>query len=54
MSNGLAHDIWVQNVCKGYQQMTKVVASKERVKDTLDLQNKACNCLTLCIRETHK
>ena len=35
-SNGLAPDIWVQNVCKGYQQMTKVVTSKERVKDTLD------------------
>ena len=24
--------IWVQAVFKGYQQMTKVVASKERVK----------------------
>ena len=24
--------IWVQTVCKGYQQMTKVAASKERVK----------------------
>ena len=23
--------IWIQTVCKGYQQMTKVVASKERV-----------------------
>ena len=23
--------IWVQTVCKGYQQMTKVVASKKRV-----------------------
>ena len=24
--------IWVQTVCEGYQQMTEVVASKERVK----------------------
>ena len=24
--------IWVQTVCKGYQQMTKVAASLERVK----------------------
>ena len=27
--------IWVQTVCKGYQQMTKVAASKERVKLSL-------------------
>ena len=26
--------IWVQTVCKGYQQMIKVAASKERVKIT--------------------
>ena len=40
MSNSLDPDqddvlsdlIWVQIVCKGYQQMTKVAASKERVK----------------------
>ena len=25
--------IWVQNVCKGYQQTTKVAASKERVNN---------------------
>ena len=43
MSNGLVPAIWIQNVCKGYQQMKKVVSSKERVKDTLDSQNKACN-----------
>ena len=24
--------IWVQTVCKGYQQTTKVAANKERVK----------------------
>ena len=24
--------MWVQTVCKGYQQTTKVAASKERVK----------------------
>ena len=32
--NGLDPDqdrIWVQTVCEGYQQMTKVAASKERV-----------------------
>ena len=28
--------IWVQTVCKGYQQTTKVASSKERVK-VLDL-----------------
>ena len=26
--------IWVQTVCKGYQQMTKVATSRERVKFT--------------------
>ena len=26
--------IWVQTVCKRYQQMTKAAASKERVKGT--------------------
>ena len=35
MSNGLEPIlsvlIWVQTVCTGYQQTTKVVASKERV-----------------------
>ena len=25
--------IWVQTVCKGYQQMTKVDASKEKIED---------------------
>ena len=25
--------IWVQTVCKGYQQMTKVMASKEKVEE---------------------
>ena len=25
--------IWVQTVCKSYQQMTKVAAGKERVED---------------------
>ena len=32
--------IWVQTVCKGYQQMTKVTTSQERLK------NKA-SCLTI-------
>ena len=27
--------IWVQTVCKGYQQMTKVATSKERVNETM-------------------
>ena len=39
-SNGL-DPIWVQPVCKGYQQTTKVLASKERVnhqKPQLNLQ----------------
>ena len=26
---------WAQSVCKGYQQMTKVTASKERARDGL-------------------
>ena len=47
MSNGLDQgqdrhfvDIlnWVQTVCKGYQQMTKVAVGKERVKWLLDIQ----------------
>ena len=29
--------LWVQTVCKGYQQTTKVVASKERVVQELNL-----------------
>ena len=35
VSNGLGLDqvlIWVQIVCKGYQQMTKIASSKERVR----------------------
>ena len=27
--------IWVQNVCKGYQQMTKFAGSMQRVKFTV-------------------
>ena len=27
--------VWIQTVCKGYQQRTKVAASKERVKGNL-------------------
>ena len=27
--------IWIQTVCKGYQQTTKVAAGKERAKDYL-------------------
>ena len=30
-SNDLSVLIWVQTVCKGYQQMKKIVTSKERV-----------------------
>ena len=30
-TNFLSVMIWVQSVCKGYQQMTKVTASQERV-----------------------
>ena len=29
---GLSGVIWAKTVCKGYQQMAKVAASKERVK----------------------
>ena len=32
MTDILSVLIWVQTVCKGYQQMTKVATSKERVK----------------------
>ena len=28
--------IWIQTVCKGYQQMTKVATSKERVKSHIE------------------
>ena len=31
--------IWVQNVNKGNQQMTKVAANKEKGKDTLETDN---------------
>ena len=27
--------VWIQTVCKGYQQTTKVVPSKKRVKNLL-------------------
>ena len=27
--------VWIQTVCKGYQQRSKVAASKERVKGNL-------------------
>ena len=33
--------IWVQMVCKGYQQMTKVTASKERVNPQSANRNKS-------------
>ena len=46
VSNSLEPDqvlsglIWVQTVCKGYQQMIKVATSGERVKNQmLDIQN---------------
>ena len=31
-TNILSVVIWVQTVCKGHQHMTKVAASKERIK----------------------
>ena len=39
--------IWVQTVCKGYQQTTKVVVSKERVKKPNDYfrKNRVSNSL---------
>ena len=40
VSNSLDLDqvlIWVQSVCKGYQQMTQVAASKEKVCLFVDL-----------------
>ena len=36
--------IWVQPVCKDYQQTTKVAASKERVKPTTVGSGKAVFC----------
>ena len=31
--------IWIQTVCKGYQQKTKVAASKERVNYHIQTMN---------------
>ena len=36
--------IWVQTVCKGYQQKTKVAASKERVINIYSFLNKNICC----------
>ena len=37
----LSAQIWIQTVCKGYQQMTKVAASKARAsKQALDVVEK--------------
>ena len=35
-TDGLSVLIWVQTVWKGYQQMTKLATSKERLKDWFD------------------
>ena len=40
--------IWVQTVCKGYQQTTKVAASKERVQIQL-LVKSTCDAVALAI-----
>ena len=42
--------IWVQTVCKGYQQMTKVAASKKRVNvklKTLSFEMNDFTCLSI-------
>ena len=43
--------IWVQTVCKGYQQMTKVAASKKEVKRTYQYNSDAIQEAVLVIQE---
>ena len=48
-SNGLDPDcwnlIWIQTVCKGYQQIKKVAANKERVNRRVKQQYFSCSKL---------